>query len=190
VAAVNGLAMGGGVELAIRCHAMVADKGAFFQLPEITLGILPGMGGAVIPYRKWPHASATFNEMIGQNKRLTVQEANELGMIAKITENYPDMIAAAIDQVTALAGNVPSITEEPVSITEFVVPEQPMAGKLPLSKEALGIVARVVNEAAAADSLEAALEINYQGSGDISCIAASKEGVSAFLQKRKPDFSR
>ncbi|MGD9364902.1 MAG: 3-hydroxyacyl-CoA dehydrogenase/enoyl-CoA hydratase family protein [Desulfobacteraceae bacterium] len=190
VAAVNGLAMGGGVELAIRCHAMVADKSAFFQLPEITLGILPGMGGTVIPYRKWPHASATFNEMIGQNKRLTVQEADELGMIAQITDNYPDMIEAAIGQVNALAGNVPSITEGPVSITEFVVPDQPMAGKLPLSKEALGIAARVVNEAAAADSLEAALEINYQGSGDISCIDASKEGVNAFLQKRTPEFTK
>lgn len=190
VAAVNGLAMGGGVELAIRCHAMVADKSAFFQLPEITLGILPGMGGAVIPYRKWPHASATFNEMIGQNKRLTVQEAQKLGMITQITDNYPDMIEAAIDQVNALAGNVPSITEGPVSITEFVVPDKPVAGKLPLSKEALGIAARVVNEAAAADSLEAALEINYQGSGDISCIDASKEGVNAFLQKRKPEFTK
>jgi 3-hydroxyacyl-CoA dehydrogenase/enoyl-CoA hydratase/carnithine racemase len=190
VAAVNGLAMGGGVELAIRCHAMVADGEAFFQLPEITLGILPGMGGAVIPYRKWPQGASTFNAMIGQGKRLSVQQAQELGMIAQITDNYPDLITAAIAQVNDLSGDIPSIPEGPVSITEFVVPDRPMAGKLPLSKEALGIVARVVNQAAAADSLEAALEINYQGSGDISCIDASKEGVGAFLQKRKPDFKR
>jgi 3-hydroxyacyl-CoA dehydrogenase/enoyl-CoA hydratase/carnithine racemase len=190
VAAVNGLAMGGGVELAIRCHAMVADQRAFFQLPEITLGILPGMGGAVIPYRKWPHASATFNEMIGQNKPLAVEQAKALGMVSKITDTYPDMIAAALDQVNGLVGNVPSLNEGPVNISEFVVPDRPTAGKLPLSKEALGIVARVVNEAAAADSLEAALEINYQGSGDISCIDASKEGVGAFLQKRKPHFTK
>jgi enoyl-CoA hydratase/carnithine racemase len=190
VAAVNGLAMGGGVELAIRCHAMVVDKAAFFQLPEITLGILPGMGGAVIPYRKWPQGSAIFNEMIGQGKRLTVQEAKELGMIAQVTDNYQAMIAAAMEQVDALAGKVPSIEDGPVSITAFVVPEQPKAGKLPLSREALGIAARVINEAAAADSLAAALEINCQGSGDISCIEASKEGVSAFLEKRKPDFTK
>jgi 1,4-dihydroxy-2-naphthoyl-CoA synthase len=51
-------------------------------------------------------------------------------------------------------------------------------------------VAKVVNEGAAADTLESALEINYQGSGDISCIDASKEGVFAFLEKRKPDFKK
>jgi len=188
VAAINGLAMGGGVELAIRCHSLVADKKAFFQLPEITLGILPGMGGAVIPYRKWPHAAGTFNAMIGEARRLSVDEAKEIGMVQQITNGYPEMIAAAIAEVNRLKGAIPRISDAPVSIPEFIVPEKPMAGKLPLSKQALGIVARVINGASACDTLEAALEINYQGSGDMSCIDASKEGVNAFLQKRKPDF--
>ena len=188
VAAVNGLAMGGGVELALRCHSLVADKAAFFQLPEITLGILPGMGGAVIPYRKWPHASETFHAMIVEARRLSVDEAREIGIVAKITNGYVETIEAAIAEVNRLAGRIPRISERPVAIAEFKVPESPMASKLPLSKEALSIVARVVNEAAAAASLEAALEINYQGSGDISCIDASKEGVYASLEKRKPAF--
>lgn len=190
VAAVNGLAMGGGVEVALRCHSLVADAAAFFQLPEITLGILPGMGGTVIPYRKWPHASATFNAMIGEAKRLSVKEAQEIGIVKQVTNGYIEMIDAAIAEVNRLVGQVPRITDKPVKITEFKVSDNPMSGKTPLSKEALSIVARVVNQAAAADSLEAALEINYQGSGDISCIDASKEGVYAFLEKRKPDFKK
>ncbi|MCG6882029.1 MAG: 3-hydroxyacyl-CoA dehydrogenase/enoyl-CoA hydratase family protein, partial [Deltaproteobacteria bacterium] len=44
VAAVNGMALGGGLELAMRCHGMVATSNAWFQFPEITLGILPGIG--------------------------------------------------------------------------------------------------------------------------------------------------
>ncbi|HTG81542.1 MAG TPA: 3-hydroxyacyl-CoA dehydrogenase/enoyl-CoA hydratase family protein [Geobacteraceae bacterium] len=190
VAAVNGLAMGGGVELALRCHSLVADAAAFFQLPEITLGILPGMGGAVIPYRKWPHASEVFNGMIAEAKRLSVKEAAEIGIVKKVTNGYIEMIEAAIAEVNRLVGNVPRIGDAPVKIVEFTVPESPMANKLPLSKEALGIVARVVNQGAAAGSLGEALEINYQGSGDISCIDASKEGVNAFLEKRKPDFRK
>jgi enoyl-CoA hydratase/carnithine racemase len=168
----------------------VADEQAFFQLPEITLGILPGMGGAVIPYRKWPHAAETFHGMIAEARRLTVAEAKEIGIVARITSGYIEMIEAAIAEVDRLAGQVPRICEGPVKIAEFKVPDNPMANKQSLSREALSIVARVVNEAAAAGSLAAALEINYQGSGDISCIDASREGVFAFLEKRKPEFRR
>ena len=190
VAAVNGLAMGGGVELATRCHGMVAMKNAFFQLPEITLGIMPGMGGVVIPYRKWPHAAETFHDMIGKAQKLKIQEARELGMVSKITDTFPELIEAAIEEVMRLQDDMPKITQEALSIPPFTVPEAPMAGSMPLSKEALDIFAKVINGAAAADSLAEALEISYQGAGDISCIDASKEGVNAFLQKRKPNFTK
>jgi enoyl-CoA hydratase/3-hydroxyacyl-CoA dehydrogenase len=174
----------------MRCHSMVADVKVFFQLPEITLGILPGMGGTVIPYRKWPHAAGTFHAMIGEAKRLTVQEAQEIGIVKKITGGYREMIEAAVAEVDRLVGQVPRISDSPLDIPEFKVADKPTAGDLPLSKEAVSIAARVVNQAAAADSLEAALEINYQGSGDISCIDAPKEGVYAFLEKRKPVFTK
>lgn len=190
VAALNGFAMGGGTELAIRCHGMVADKNAFLQLPEITLGILPGMGGAVIPYRKWPKAAATFHTMISQAERLHVEKAKEIGMVSKITGSYAEMIEAAVEEVKRLKNNIPRISDDPVEIEPFTVPENPMAGKLALSREALGIAARVINGAAGEKGLYNALEVNYQGCGDISCIAASKEGVNAFLQKRKPEFSK
>jgi enoyl-CoA hydratase/carnithine racemase len=188
VAAVNGLAMGGGMELAMGCHSIVADKKAFFQLPEITLGILPGMGGAVIPYRKWPQAAEIFHGMVGEARRLTCEDARDIGMVKAVTESYSEMIRAAKAEVERLVGNVPRAMSGPVSIPEFKVPEEPKSGDLPLSKEALGIVAKVVNEGAAADSLKAAMEITHKRCGDISCIDAPKEGVFAFLEKRKPNF--
>jgi enoyl-CoA hydratase/carnithine racemase len=128
--------------------------------------------------------------MIGENRRLTLEEALEIGIVAQKTETYKEMIETAISEVKRLENNVHRITDGPVEITPFTVPDNPVAGKLPLSKEALSLAAKVVNEGAAAETLKAALEINYQVSGDISCIDASKEGVSAFLQKRKPEFKK
>src|SRR5512139_624014 len=178
VAALNGLAMGGGTELATRCHSMVAMEKAFMQLPEITLGMIPGMGGVVIPYRKWPKAAAKFHAMISQSERLTVAEAAEIGIVKKVVKTFPELIDAAIAEVNALQGNIPRIPEGPVEIPEFVVPDAPMAGDLPLSKEILGIIGGIINKAAKAKTLAEALEIAYLGAGDISCAPDCKEGVN------------
>jgi enoyl-CoA hydratase/carnithine racemase/3-hydroxyacyl-CoA dehydrogenase len=190
VAALNGLAMGGGTELTIRCHSMVAMEKAFLQLPEITLGMIPGMGGVVIPYRKWPQAAAKFHAMIGKAERMTVKEAVEIGIVKKTASSFPDLIDAAIAEVNRLQGNIPGISEGPVEIPPFTVPEAPMAEDLPLSKEILGIIGGVINKAAKAKTLAEALEIAYLGAGDISCAKDCKEGVTAFLEKRKPEFNK
>jgi enoyl-CoA hydratase/3-hydroxyacyl-CoA dehydrogenase len=190
VAALNGLAMGGGTELATRCHSMVAMEKAFMQFPEITLGIIPGMGGVVIPYRKWPQAAEKFHWMIGKAERLTVQEAVEIGIVKKTVKTFPELIDAAIAEVDRLQGDVPRIADGPIDIPEFVVPDTPMAGDLPLSKEILGIIGGIINRASKANTLVEALEIAYVGAGEISCAADSKEGVTAFLKKRKPEFGK
>jgi enoyl-CoA hydratase/3-hydroxyacyl-CoA dehydrogenase len=100
------------------------------------------------------------------------------------------MIEEAVSEVERLQGNIPRIAEGPVQIPDIKIPENPAAGSLKLSREGISIIARTIEKGAAADSFESALEIGYQGAGDIACTDAAKEGISAFLEKRKPSFEK
>ncbi|MFZ2910187.1 MAG: 3-hydroxyacyl-CoA dehydrogenase NAD-binding domain-containing protein, partial [Candidatus Desulfobacillus denitrificans] len=104
VAALNGMALGGGLELAMRCHGIVALKDAWMQLPEITLGIVPGIGAMVVPYRRWPQAAATFHGMLRRAEKLKAAEAHKLGVVDALSDDLPGLIAAAVARVKALAG--------------------------------------------------------------------------------------
>jgi len=188
VAAINGMALGGGLEVAIRCHSMIATKNAIFQFPEITLGIQPGIGGCIVPYRKWPQGADIFHEMICLARRITAKEAVDIGMVSKITDDYSEMIREAVEEVKNMQGKIKRIPDRSVDIPEITIPDQPMAGKLALSKEAISIIVKTIKAGAAADTFADALEIGYQGSAEIACTDAAKEGISAFLEKRKPEF--
>ena len=190
VAALNGLAMGGGLEVAIRCHSIVAMENAILQFPEITLGILPGIGGCVVPYRKWPQGAALFHDMICLGKPLTAREAAEIGMVAKLADNHPRLFQAAIEEIDKLQGKVTRIPDGKVDIPEISITEAPMAGRQLLSKEAVAITARTIQKAVATANLAEALEVGYRGFGEIACTDAAKEGISAFLQRRKADFTK
>ena len=190
VAAINGMALGGGLEVAIRCHSLIATKNALLQFPEITLGILPGIGGCIVPYRKWPNGAALFHEMICLGRPIKAKEAAEIGMVTRIVDDYSELIKAAVEEVTNLQGKVKRISDAKVDIPEITIPDEPMAGKQPLSKEAVSIVLKTVKDGAAADSFAEALEIGYKGFGEIACTDAAKEGISAFLGKRKPEFKK
>jgi enoyl-CoA hydratase/3-hydroxyacyl-CoA dehydrogenase len=188
VAAINGMALGGGFELAIRCHKMVATKKAWFQFPEVTLGILPGIGGLVVPYRRWTKGSPVFHDMLRLATRLSAEKARDLGIVSVLTDDYFSLIQAAATEVRNLKGKVERIPDGPVKILPPEPIEKAMAGNLRLSDQVVAIITDAIPQAAKASSFEEALEIGYRAFGSASCTEAAKEGISAFMEKRPPQF--
>jgi enoyl-CoA hydratase/3-hydroxyacyl-CoA dehydrogenase len=189
VAALNGMALGGGLELAMRCHGIVALRGALLQLPEITLGIVPGIGAMVVPYRRWPAAAATFHAMLRRAERLDAGRAHALGVVEALADDFDGLIRAAVARVHVLAGRAPAIAPGPVPIPPLDAIEPVSAAGQTLSREVLAILEGAVRAAAAAPTLAEALEIGYRGFGASACTAAAREGIQAHLQGRRPDFA-
>jgi 3-hydroxyacyl-CoA dehydrogenase/enoyl-CoA hydratase/3-hydroxybutyryl-CoA epimerase len=95
VAALNGAALGGGLEIALACHYRIAlnNPKAQFGLPEVALGLLPGGGGIVRLTRMIGLQPAL--PLLTENKRLKVKEALSNGMINEIAETPEEMMAKA-----------------------------------------------------------------------------------------------
>ena len=190
VAAVNGLALGGGFELATRCHAIVAERRAWFQLPEVTLGIVPGIGAMVVPFRRWPAGAALFRRMLTRAERLRAADALACGVVAELADGPDALIARACAQVHALAAaGLPRTPDAPVALADGEPSGAVGADGQALSAGVVACIDRAVSAAAAATSLAAALEIGYRAFGEVACSRAAREGIDAFLARRAPDFS-
>jgi len=83
IAAVNGFALGGGLELAMACHFRIASDNAKMGLPEVSLGVIPGYGGT----QRLPQlvGKGRAMEMIMTANMITANEAREYGLVNYVT---------------------------------------------------------------------------------------------------------
>ena len=96
VAAINGAALGGGLEIALACHHRIAAdaKGVVVGFPEVTLGLLPGAGGVTRTVRMLGIQNA-FMTVLSQGTRFKPAQAKETGLIDEIVSSVEELVPAA-----------------------------------------------------------------------------------------------
>ena len=104
VAAVNGFALGGGLELALACHVRVASSKARFGLPEVKLGIIPGYGGTVRLPRLVGRGRAL--ELILTGEMIDAAEAHRIGLVNRV-ETPDALLGAATELLRKMIANGP-----------------------------------------------------------------------------------
>ena len=156
IAAINGYALGGGLELALSCHIRVASTGAILGLPECKLGLIPGYGGT----QRLPKIIGMGHamEMILTSKMIDAEEAHRIGLINYNVE--PD-----------------KLIEKCLSIVKLINKTSPDSSKAAISS----INSSFLNEG---DGLET------EEFSKLFETSNFKEGVEAFLEKRRPNFNK
>jgi enoyl-CoA hydratase/carnithine racemase len=104
IAACNGLAVGGGLELALACDIMLASENARFGMPEVSVGLIPGGGGTQRLPRAVPRRIAA--EMLFTGKTIDAQEAYRIGLVNKVVPPN-ELISEARKLALAICRNAP-----------------------------------------------------------------------------------
>ncbi|MEX2609357.1 MAG: enoyl-CoA hydratase-related protein [Gemmatimonadota bacterium] len=158
VAAVNGFALGGGLELALACHMRVASSNAKFGLPEVKLGIIPGYGGTLRLPRLVGRGRAL--ELILTGEMIDAAEAHRIGLVNRVVEDAARVVEEAEALLRKITGNGPV---------------------------ALAMALEAVDHGMSATVEEAqVLESNLFGL--LASTADMREGMAAFLEKRQAAF--
>ena len=157
IAAINGYALGGGLELALACDIRVASEKARLGLPEAKLGIVPGSGGT----QRLPRlvGKGIAMEILLTGEPIDAQEAYRIGLVNKVVPDG-ETLKAAEEIANRIIKNAPFAVE---MIKDAVTKGEDMP-------------------------LDGAVEYSHRNS--ILCHASedTKEGLSAFLEKRIPQW--
>lgn len=157
IAAVNGFALGGGLELAMACHLRVVSDNAKMGLPEVSLGLIPGYGGT----QRLAHlvGKGKAIEMIVTADMINAQEAYKWGLANHVTTQ--DELLNKCFEITAKISS-----KSPTAIKTAI---------------------KVIN--AGYNTKLNGYEVEIEEFGKSFATKDFKEGVSAFLEKRKPNFT-
>jgi enoyl-CoA hydratase/3-hydroxyacyl-CoA dehydrogenase len=127
--------------------------------------------------------------MLRRAEKLTAVRAHELGIVDALAVDPRTLFEMAAARVRALAGGRHAIAGGAVDIPSLGVAEPSAPDGMALSPTVIGFIEEAVREAAAAPTLEAALEAGYRAFGKSACTAAAREGIRAFGERRRPDFT-
>jgi len=156
IAAINGFALGGGLELALACHIRIASNNAKMGLPEVSLGLIPGYGGTQRLTNLIGKGRAM--EMILTGDMITAEDAYEYRLVNHVT-TPEELLPAAEAIMKRILSRAPLAIESAIKAVNASVDKD-------------------------IDGFEQEIELFGQ-SFDTDDF---KEGVSAFLEKRKPSF--
>lgn len=159
IAAINGHALGGGLELALSCHFRIMGDfpKAKVGLTELNLGIIPGWGGTQRLYRIVGKAKAL--DMILFSKRIDAKKALEIGLVNQVTE--PE-----------------NLMDETLRFAEQLTNRPPLA---------VGCVLKAIS-AGIYESMDHGLAMEKEGSKIVAGSEDAIEGFTAFFEKRAPVF--
>ncbi len=101
IAAVAGYALGGGCELAMMCDFIIAAENAKFGQPEVTIGVMPGMGGSQRLTRSVGKAKAM--DLVLTGRQMDAEEAERCGLVARVVPNS-ELIEEAVRAAEKIAG--------------------------------------------------------------------------------------
>ena len=158
IAAVNGFAMGGGFETALSCDIIIASEQAKFALPEVKVGFFASASGVQRLSRYIGRLAA--QELMITGRTILADEALRLGCVNEVVAHD-----ALIDRAMALAEQICTVSPSSVKATK-----------------------RILNSMAVAEGLPESLLYSREVQTDLAQTEDFKEGVQAFVEKRKPNW--
>lgn len=157
IAAINGYALGGGLEVAMACDIRIASETARMGQTEINIGLIPGWGGT--PRLPRLIGKTKAKELIFTGRIIDAKTAEQLGIVNMVVPT--DKLKEAV--------------------REFALE---IASKAPVAIK----VAKSLIDKGSEISLDAAIALEREGFGVVASTEDLQEGVSAFIEKRKPTF--